>query len=105
LHELSLGHTRKHALLELASRVQVASATEFVQAVVQAEERGNPVVDVLTIQAKVSREKRTALAEETTSRAQQAMFIPHALLAASALILIIAPVLFTIQNAFQGILR
>ncbi len=51
LQTLNLGRTREDALLEFARRSPASSVAEFVNALVQAEERGNPVAEVLSIQA------------------------------------------------------
>jgi tight adherence protein C len=70
---------------------------EFVGAVVQAELRGTPIVDVLRIQAEVSRQKRTVRAEESASRASVAMTAPLLLAFVAILILIVAPMAMKIQ--------
>jgi tight adherence protein C len=101
LRELALGHTRKHALEQLALRAAVPSVTEFVQAVVQAEERGSPIVDVLVIQAQIARQKRTAIAEERTSRAHLAMFLPLILLLLSTLTLLMVPLVLKLVTSFD----
>ena len=101
LHELSLGHTRAHALAELAARAQVPAVTEFVLSVQQAEERGSPIVAVLLIQAEVARQKRTALAEERTSKANVQMILPLFLLVVSALIVLMTPMVFKLLDAFE----
>lgn len=104
LQELALGHTRKYALEQLASRVQVPAATEFVYAVTQAEERGSPLADVLAIQATVARQKRSALAEESANRAQQLMVVPLMLLLISTLLLLAAPMVINILDTFEKFL-
>ncbi|MBX3199843.1 MAG: type II secretion system F family protein [Labilithrix sp.] len=91
LVSLSLGRTRREALEELAKRAPIPMVQEFVGAVVQAELRGNPVVDVLQIQAEVARQKRTVLGEEAAAKAGVSMLGPLALLCLALLILIIAP--------------
>jgi tight adherence protein C len=104
LHELSLGHTRKYALEQLAERTQVPSAIEFAYAVVQADERGSPLADVLSIQATVARQKRSAIAEEKSSKAQQMMMIPLMLLMASTMIVVIVPMMLKVMDTFDKLL-
>ncbi len=104
LHELSLGHTRKYALEQLAERTQVPSAIEFAYAVIQADERGSPLADVLTIQATVSRQKRSAIAEEKASKAQQMMMVPLMLLMASTMIVVIVPMMLKVLSTFDKLL-
>ena len=101
LQELALGHTRRYALEQLAARTQVPAAVEFVYAVVQADERGSPLADVLTIQATVAREKRSALAEESANRAQQLMMVPLLLLVTSTMILLMVPTVLQIVETFE----
>lgn len=91
LQSLQLGRTRRQALEEFAARAPVSAVVEFVGAVVQAELRGNPVVEVLRIQAEVSRRKRSVAAEEAASKAGVKMVLPLVLIFAAILILIVAP--------------
>jgi tight adherence protein C len=97
LQSLQLGRTRSQALEEFAQRVPVDSVVEFVGAVVQAELRGNPVVDVLRIQAEVSRRKRTVRAEEAAAKAGVAMIGPLVLVFLCILMLIVAPIIMKLQ--------
>lgn len=97
LQSLQLGRTRRQCLEEFAARVPIQSVLEFVGAVLQAELRGTPIVDVLRIQAEVSRQKRTVRAEESASRASVAMTGPLLLAFIAILILIVAPMAMKIQ--------
>lgn len=98
LQSLQLGRTRRQALEEFARRVPVDSVVEFAGAVVQAELRGNPVADVLRIQAEVARRKRTVRAEEAAAKAGVAMLGPLVLVFISILILIVSPMVMRIQQ-------
>ncbi|WP_394822894.1 type II secretion system F family protein [Pendulispora albinea] len=69
LQTLQLGRTRKDALNEFARRAPNETVKEFVAALVQAEERGNPVAEVLQIQATSTRNKRSVRAEELAAKA------------------------------------
>jgi len=100
LQELQLGRTRKQALIGFAARAPVESVQEFVSAVVQAEERGNPVADVLQIQASVSRLRRSVKAEEMAAKAGVAMVAPLFLLFFCIMLLVIAPMI--LQLAAQS---
>ncbi len=94
---LQIGRTRKQALLELAHRAPAESVNEFVSSVVQAEQRGNPLAEVLAIQAESLRRKRTSGAEEAASRAGVAMSGPLLLLFISIMIIIIGPMILKLQ--------
>jgi tight adherence protein C len=97
LQSLQLGRTRSQALQEFAARVPADAVVEFVGAVVQAEMRGNPVVEVLRIQAEVSRRKRTVRAEEAAAKAGVAMIGPLVLVFVCILMLIVAPIVMKLQ--------
>ncbi len=100
LVSMSLGRTRREALEELAERCPIPMVKEFVGSVVQAELRGNPVADVLQIQAEVSRQKRSVLGEEAASKAAVRMIGPLMLIFLAILIVIVAPM--AIQLKAQG---
>lgn len=98
LQTLNLGRTRKDALLEFARRSPTPAVTEFVNALVQAEERGNPVAEVLTIQAQTSRTRRSVRAEEMASKAGVKMTGPLMLIFFAVLGLIIGPAMLNIMD-------
>jgi tight adherence protein C len=103
LQEIALGHTRRHALTQLAERTGAPAAQEFVHAVVQAEERGSPLADVLAIQAQVARQRRTNSAEENMARAEQAMMVPLFLLTGSTTIVLVVPVVLQVLEDLKGV--
>jgi tight adherence protein C len=98
LQELQLGRTRVQVLSELAKRAPTPSVTEFVAALVQAEQRGNPVADALSIQATTSRQKRTVNAEEAAAKAGVAMIAPLVMLFLSILILLVGPMMLKLMK-------
>ena len=101
LQSLQLGRTRRQALEEFAERSPIDAVTEFVGAVVQAELRGNPLAEVLRVQAEVSRQRRTVLAEEAAAKAGVSMIMPLCLVFIAILILIAGPMVIRLsQNAF-----
>jgi tight adherence protein C len=100
LQELQVGKTRKQALLQFAGRVPTDSVREFVGAVVQAEERGNPLGNVLQIQAETSRQRRAVRAEEVASKAGLKMILPALLLLCSVMLLIMGPLVMDLENVF-----
>lgn len=98
LQTLNLGRTRKDALIMFAERAPAASVSEFVNALVQAEERGNPVADVLIIQAGTSRTRRSVRAEELAAKAGVKMTGPLMLIFLAVLALIVAPAMMNITE-------
>ena len=99
LRELDFGHTRRAALESFGKRVPTPIVRDFVNAVTQAEEKGNPLSSTLQIQAKVLRQKRSVLAEEQAARAAVLLFIPLTMTFAAVLILVIAPLILTNMEA------
>jgi tight adherence protein C len=102
LKELQVGKTRKQALEQLAERVPCEAVREFVGAVCQAEERGNPLGQVLEIQAEASRQRRSTRAEEAASKASVKMLAPMLLIFAAILLLIVTPMVLQIQDSFTA---
>jgi tight adherence protein C len=101
LQALNLGRTRKDALIELTKRAPVDVVREFVNSVVQAEERGNPVAEVLSIQAGVSRGRRSVRAEEQASKAGVALTGPLMLAFLAILILVMGPAMMSLTATMQ----
>lgn len=95
LRALELGQTRAEAISGLLQRVPCDAVQGFVAAVVQAEEKGNPLSEVLQIQATVLRGQRSLAAEEAAARAGVLMVLPLLLLLACVLVLLLGPFLLT----------
>lgn len=89
--ELELGHTRRQALEHFAERVPTDSVRDFVGAVVQAEEKGNPLAEVLQIQAGMQRMRRSVMAEESAAKAGVKMMLPLMLIFASIITILLGP--------------
>lgn len=98
LQTLNIGRTRKDALIEFARRVPAVSVTEFVNALVQAEERGNPVAEVLSIQAATSRLRRSVRAEELAAKAGVKIVGPLMLVFLACVALVLGPTMLTIAD-------
>lgn len=91
LEHLEFGHTRKEALEGFAERVPSAAVRDFVNAVVQAEQKGNPLAKVLQIQGRMLNMKRSVAAEEAAARAGVLMILPMVLLVGAILLLLMGP--------------
>lgn len=98
LSGLQLGRTRKQCLLEFSHRVPIGTVREFVSAVVQAEERGNPLAQVLQMQAEMLRRARTANAEEAAAKAGVKMAGPILLLVIAIMILLLGPMILKLKE-------
>ncbi|MGB0681010.1 MAG: type II secretion system F family protein, partial [Polyangiales bacterium] len=100
LRELELGHTRKQCLHGLAQRVPSEPMRDFVHTVVQAEEKGNPLAEILEVQSVVLRGKRSVMAEEAAARAGVAMMGPMMMIVVCVLLIVMGPMV--IQQMHQG---
>jgi tight adherence protein C len=98
LQTMNLGRTRREALSEFAKRAPIDTVNEFVNSLIQAEERGNPVAEVLAIQATVSRTRRSVRAEELAAKASVQMVGPLMLVFFCIMGLIMGPALMNIMG-------
>lgn len=93
LQQLELGHTRAHALNTFAERAPTEAVRDFVAAVVQAEEKGTPLAEVLNIQARMLRMRRSVSAEEAAARAAVMLIGPLMLMLGAILVILFGPFL------------
>jgi tight adherence protein C len=93
LQLLEVGHTRAHALSIFAERVPTEAVRDFVGAVVQAEEKGTPLAEVLEIQARMLRMRRSVSAEEAAARAAVMLIGPLMLQLCAILLILFGPFL------------
>lgn len=91
LRQLELGRTRRQALEELELRCPGEAVRSFVGAVIQAEEKGTPLAEILQIQATMLRMRRSVKAEEAAARAGVMMMGPLVLLLGSILLVLVGP--------------
>jgi tight adherence protein C len=88
LREVGMGRMRRDALRELGERTGVADLITFVNAVVQAEQMGTGIGQVLRVQSEQLRVRRRQRAEELANQAPVKMVFP--------LVLCIFPTLFVV---------
>jgi tight adherence protein C len=93
LQQLEVGHTRAYALRMFAHRIPSEAVRDFVGAVVQAEEKGNPLAEVLSIQARMLRMRRSVAAEEAAARAGVLLIGPLMILLCAILMILLGPFL------------
>jgi tight adherence protein C len=91
LEHLELGHTRREALLSFAARVRTEAVRDFVSAVIQAEQRGNPLAKVIQVQGRMLNMRRSVAAEEAAARAAVMMVAPMLVLVCCVLLLLMGP--------------
>jgi tight adherence protein C len=102
LQELELGRTRRQALENFADRAPTEAVRDFVGAVVQAEEKGNPLAEVLRIQATMLRMRRSVMAEEAAARAALLMMGPLMLIFGAIILCLLGP--FFVQTMQAGLI-
>jgi tight adherence protein C len=88
LREIGMGRNRVEALQDLADHTGVADLTLFVNAIVQAEQLGTSIGQVLRVQSEQMRIRRRQRAEEAANKAPVKMIFP--------LVLCILPTLFIV---------
>lgn len=103
LQELDLGHTRRKALENFAERCPTEAVRDFVGTVVQAEAKGTPLADVLTIQATMLRMRRSVAAEESAARAGLLMMGPLMMMFCVVILLLMGP--FAIRFTQTGMMN
>lgn len=88
LQEMQIGKSRGQAFKSMAERTTVPELRQFVSSLVQADQFGIPVAQVLREQSKELRVKRRQVAEEKAQKVPVKIMVP--------LVLFIFPVLFII---------
>lgn len=102
MEEVKLGAPRKKALKNMTDRVQVDELDSFVSAVVQAEELGASIGEVLRIQADQIRTRRRQTIEEQAQKAPVKMLIPMVLfIFPTIFIVVLGPVGLKLYKEFQ----
>ena len=102
LHEIQLGKPRHTALKEMALRVRQPELTSVMNAIVQSDELGVSIGQVLRIQAEQLRAKRFARAEKLAGEAPVKILFPVAILIFPAVFtVVIAPMLMRALEVFQ----
>jgi tight adherence protein C len=76
LAEVRMGRSRRDALRDVATRADAQPVTNFIGAIVQAEQLGVPIAKVLQIQSNQLRIERRQRAEEAAAKAPVKMLFP-----------------------------
>jgi len=91
LAEIELGTTRRQALQNLAIRIPIDMLRSIVASVVQAEDLGTPLADVLHSQASLLRLQRSVRAENLAAVASVRIMVPGALILFSVILAVFGP--------------
>ena len=87
--EIQLGRKRTDALRALTLRVRQADLTAAINAIIQAEELGVSIAQIIHIQSDMQRNKRFMLAEKLANEASVKIIIPIILLILPAVFLVL----------------
>jgi tight adherence protein C len=104
LREVAMGKLRREALTEMADRIGVDELTSFVNAIIQAEQLGVGIAQVLRIQSDQMRTRRRQRAEQTAHEAPIKMIFPLVLFIFPAFMLVIlGPAVIRIATSLAGV--
>jgi len=104
LQDMQVGQSRKDAYLALADRTTVVELRRFLRAVIQADDYGIAVADVLRTQASEMRLKRRQRAEEKAMKIPVKVIFPLMLCILPALfIVLLGPAALDMVKAFRGL--
>jgi tight adherence protein C len=101
--EVRLGKLRREALRDMANRAGVPNLTNFIAAVIQADQLGVSMAKVLRIQSEQMRVKRRQRAEELAAQAPVKMMFPLVFLIFPSIMIVLmgpAVLIFTTGGGF-----
>jgi tight adherence protein C len=103
LNEIRLGRPRLEALDEMAKRCKVDELSNFVQAIIQSEQLGVGVANVLRIQSEEIRRRRRQRAEELGQKAPLKMLFPMVgCIFPTLFIVLLGPAIIEVAHEFSG---
>ncbi len=103
LREMQLGKPRREALRDMSDRVDLPELRSFVAAVIQSEQLGVSMANVLRIQAEHMRVQRRQRAEEEAHKAPVKMLFPLAFLILPAIfVVLLGPAVFIVIHSIGG---
>ncbi|HVP05449.1 MAG TPA: type II secretion system F family protein [Dehalococcoidia bacterium] len=101
LRDVSMGKLRREAMQELGERIGVEELTNFINAIIQAEQLGVGIAQVLRVQSDQMRTARRQRAEKAAHEAPIKMLFPLVLFIFPAfLMVILGPAAIRITEAF-----
>jgi len=104
LAEVRMGRTRREALRDVASRADSQPISNFIGAIVQAEQLGVPIAKVLQIQSNQLRIERRQRAEEAAAKAPVKMLFPMVgCIFPTIFIVILGPAIVTVMGGSTGL--
>jgi tight adherence protein C len=103
LQDMRIGKPRRDALREVAVRCGVDDLRVFISSIVQADQLGVSITQVLRVQSQQMRIRRRQRAEELAQKAPIKMLFPMVFLIFPAMyVIILGPAIPTVVNNFGG---
>lgn len=103
LQDMSIGRTRRDAFMELERRTSVEDLRRFIRAVIQADQYGVSIGDVLRVQAGEMRLKRKQRAEEQAMKVSVKILFPLVFCLLPVLfIVLLTPAAINMMTSFSG---
>ena len=103
IHEMEMGLSRREALRSLADRLEITELSSFVAFVLQSEQLGMAISDVLHTQAGQMRAERRFRAQEQAQKIPTKMLFPMAFLIFPAILaVVLGPALPKLFNVFSS---
>jgi len=92
VREIEFGRSRQEALQHFGQRIPVQSLDSIIAAILQAEQLGTPLADVLLLQANLLRMYRSMRAEKMLGEATVKLLVPSVLIFLAAILVVLGPV-------------
>lgn len=103
MDDISKGRDREEALRSIGLRTRVDDVASFITAIIQSEQLGSNIANMLRIQSRVMREKRRQRAEEAAMKIPLKMLFPLIFfLFPALLIVILGPAMISIVETLSG---
>src|SRR5688572_8641735 len=100
LAEVRMGRTRRDALRDVVNRADAQPVSNFIGAIIQAEQLGVPIAKVLQIQSNQLRIERRQRAEEAAAKAPVKMLFPMVgCIFPTIFIVILGPAVITVMGS------
>ncbi|MCX7923413.1 MAG: type II secretion system F family protein [Clostridia bacterium] len=99
LQEIKVGRQKRDALRDMADRISVQDLTTFIGSVIQADQLGVSIGNVLRLQSEQIRQKRRQRAQEKAMKAPVKMLVPMVLFIFPTIFsVLIGPVIIRVVN-------
>ena len=104
LQEIRMGKSRRDALREVSERVKIDDITSFIASVIQADQLGVSIANILRIQSAQVRTKRRQQAEEAGMKAPIKMLFPLIFFIFPTLfVVLLGPAIIQVATTFMGL--